>query len=452
VKEDNGMMFRNRFFTAMMVMSALVVSFGILGGCGDNATQQPQTTARFAVFSDPHLYDGAKLGTSGVEFQTYLAGDRKMLVESSEILTSVINDLKSKPLDFVLVTGDLTKDGEEVNHLMMAARLTELKATGKKVYVIPGNHDINNPHAVSYLTSPTKLVAKVSPFEFKQIYADFGYRDAIASDPNSLSYIVEPVPGLWLFALDSCKYDNNLNQTAPTTSGEFKPQTLTWILDRVSEAKSKGKTIIGMMHHGILEHYTGQTSLFPEYVLNDYTTVSKQLSDSGLNIMFTGHFHANDVTRSDFGSSVLHDIETGSTVTAPSPYRTVDLDMSAKTLAIKTSTVTSIPSHLNDFVAYSRQYLNDGLTTITPIMLKNAFGLTDVQLSSLTPVMPFIVNGFMAHYAGNETPDVLTQGTYTAMMQSPDMLTAMLGQSIAAIWTDKSPSDNNVTITINSTK
>jgi hypothetical protein len=38
------------------------------------------------------------------------------------------------------------------------------------------------------------------------------------------------------------------------------------------------------------------------------------------------------------------------------------------------------------------------------------------------------------------------------MMQSPDMLTAMLGQSIAAIWTDKSPSDNNVTITINSTK
>lgn len=457
----------NRFIAIVMVWSVLAVPLGILGGCSDEQTSGQQqvvtltgsvespasaASAKFAVFSDPHLYDGATLGTTGADFQAYLAGDRKMLVESSEILTSIINDLKTKTLDFVLVTGDLTKDGELVDHQLMAAKLAELKAAGKKVYVIPGNHDINNPHAVSYKTSPPSPVTKVSPADFKQVYSDFGYKDVIASDPNSLSYIAEPVPGVWLFALDSCQYHNNLSLSAPVTPGEFKPLTLAWILDRLSEAKTKGKTVIGMMHHGILEHYAGQTSLFPEYVLNNYKQVSKILSDSGLNVIFTGHFHANDISRSDFGTSVLHDIETGSTVTAPSPYRTVDFDISGKKLAVKTLTVTSIPSHPTDFVAYSKTYLSDGLTTITPYLLAQAFGLNQTQLSSLAPVMPLIVNGFMAHYAGDETPDATTQGTFAAMMQSADPLTKTLGQAIAGIWTDLVPGDNNVTITINSTK
>jgi hypothetical protein len=130
----------------------------------------------------------------------------------------------------------------------------------------------------------------------------------------------------------------------------------------------------------------------------------------------------------------------------------VDYNIAAGKMTIKTSTVNSIPSHPTDFVAYSRQYLNDGLTTITPYLLTNAFSLTPVQLSSLTPIMPLIVNGFMAHYAGDENPDATTIATYTSMMQSTDTLTKTLGQSIAAIWTDKLPADNNLTITINSTK
>lgn len=437
-----------QYLAAMLLVVLLA-----LAGCGDSENApSPATSAKFAVFSDPHLYDGKTLGTSGADFQTYLAGDRKMLVESDEILTSVVNDLKSKTLDFVIVPGDLTKDGELVNHQLMASKLAELKATGKKVFVIPGNHDINNPHAVSYKTSPVTPVARVSPAEFKQIYADFGFKDAIFSDVNSLSYIAEPVSGVWLFALDSCQYDNNLSLGSPVTAGAFKAATLTWILDRLKEAKQQGKTVIGMMHHGILEHYTGQTSLFPEYVLNDYKTVSRTLSDNGLNIMFTGHFHANDVTMSDFGTSVLHDIETGSTVTAPSPYRTIDFDIVNKKLAVKTLNVTSIPLHPTDFVAYSQTYLKDGLTAITPYMIAQAFKLTPAQISSLTPVMPLIVNGFMAHYAGDEKPDATTQATFAGMMQSSDALTKTLGQSIAAIWTDLPPGDNNLTITINSVK
>jgi len=43
------------------------------------------------------------------------------------------------------------------------------------------------------------------------------------------------------------------------------------------------------------EHYVGESQQFPDYVLTDYKTVGKRLSDAGMNLIFTGHFHANDI-------------------------------------------------------------------------------------------------------------------------------------------------------------
>ncbi|MFA7061814.1 MAG: esterase-like activity of phytase family protein [Pedobacter sp.] len=394
-------------------------------------------STQFAVFSDPHLYDPA-LGTTSAEFQAYLAQDRKLIAESGEILDSVIDDLKSKPLDFVMITGDLTKDGERVNHEKMATKLAELKASGKKVYVIPGNHDVNNPDSLSFRTSPPTAIASVDPAAFKQIYAPYGYKDALFTDPGSLSYIVEPAPGVWLFALDSCQYG--------VTAGAFNYSTQSWVLDRLNAAKNQGKKVIGTMHHGILEHFTGQSLQFPEYVVNDWRNISRLFSDNGLNVMFTGHYHANDVTLKDFTTSVLHDVETGSTVTYPSPYRIVNFNTTGNTLDIRTKRVTSIASHPSDFPAFSLNYLQTGMTGIVGYQLSHApYNLTDPTLSYITGL---VVPAFMAHYAGDETPDASTTATYMGMMQSPDAVTKGLGQSLYSLWTDLAPADNNLTITI----
>ena len=80
-----------------------------------------------------------------------------------------------------------------------------------------------------------------------------------------------------------------------------------------------------MMHHGILEHYTGQNQLDPGYVIDDYETVAHDFTEAGLNIMFTGHYHANDIVSRTDGDKILYDIETGSMVTAPIPYRIITL-------------------------------------------------------------------------------------------------------------------------------
>ena len=450
-----------------------------LGGCG-GSDSTPPTSASFAVITDLHYYDPA-LGTTSTEFQAYLDDDRKMVAQSQELLDVALTDIQTKKPDFVLIPGDLTKDGEKHNHQQVADRLKKLKDQGIKVYVIPGNHDINNPVSLSYTTSPPTSIANVSPADFKSIYNDYGYGSALAQDPNSLSYVAEPVSGVWLIAIDSCLYATNSTNTnpltkkaQPVTAGALSSSTLTWIGTQLAAAKQQGKTVVGMLHHGLLEHFTGQSTLFSEYVLTNWLTVSKSLSDAGLNVVFTGHFHANDVVSKDFTSSVLYDIETGSLVTAPSPYRFVQLDITKKTMTVSTSRVTSIPSHSSDFVSFSQKYLYDGLATantgLVPQMLTlpkayGGFGLPSATANSLAPLISFAI---MSHYYGDENGLTNTKAASTVTVGQQIPLAAYAAQVwasltdttdpgstlrnlISAVWTDTTPPDNNVTFKLNTT-
>jgi len=413
-------------------------------GCGGNHAATSSQQATFALMSDTHLYDGTTLGTSSTEFEAYLAGDRKMIAQSEEILDAALTDVKTQKPDFLMLSGDLTKDGEQVNHLLMAYKLSQVRDQGIKVLVIPGNHDIYNPDAVSYLSSPTTAVANVSPDSFKQIYEDCGYGDALYQDSSSLSYVSEPVQGLWVFALDSCEYSDNLANGSPTTAGRLSSATQTWVLSLLPVAKAKGKTVIGMMHHGIVEHFSGQSSLFSEYLISDYTTVGKTLADAGLKVIFTGHFHANDVSLADFSTSKLYDCETGSLVTTPSPYRFATADLDKKTLAITTSQVTSIPSHTTDFPTFSHDFIYNGLVNLATAQFEAAPYSLDATTSAY--LAPYLANAMMAHYAGDESPDATTLATLTGFTSSSSAATQALGQSLLSLWTDKTPADNTITL------
>lgn len=428
----------------ILILFACIVP---LAGCGSggNNDQHPKT-ASFAVMSDTHLYDGATLGTTGAEFASTTLQENKLLAESGEILSSAITAISSSGVDFVLVTGDLTKDGERINHEMMASRLAGLKAGGKKVFVIPGNHDINNPNALSYTTSPPTKVATVSPAEFERIYADYGYRDALYRDSASLSYIAEPVPGIWLLALDSCIYTDNLSQGTATTSGTLDATTRAWVINRLNDAKAKGKVVIGMMHHGVLEHLTNQSLVYPEYLLNNWQEVSAEFASHGLRIMFTGHFHSHDATMRDFNGSQLYDIETGSLVSFPNAYRTATYDFDAGQLSIQTEKITVIPSHPADFATYARAASTGNLNVITRQMLSlSPYNLTEPNLTSVSNLL---VAGLMAHFEGNESPSIITMLAYQALVDNSDTATHQLGLTLESLWTDLAPADNALTIAL----
>ena len=237
--------------------------------------------ARFMSISDLHLYDGANLGQEGAAFQDYLDRDRKLLRESPEILARALQSVIAEHPDFLLVSGDLTKDGERVNHELAAKMLGTVEAAGIKVFVINGNHDINNPDAMRFSGEKTEAVPGIDPAGFAAIYADFGYAEAIDRDPASLSYVVEPVPGLWLLAIDSCRYDTNYADGEPVIPGRLDGHRLAWVEKTLLRARAEGKAVIGMQHHGMVEHYPSQEQYYGEYLLDDHDAIGRMYAELG---------------------------------------------------------------------------------------------------------------------------------------------------------------------------
>ena len=150
---------------------------------------------KIAIVSDIHYMHPSLLinnGAAGIAFQNYVNQDPKMVQYSDAIFRKVLGELKVENPDILLVPGDITKDGEKVGHVAMAGFFDELRAAGTKVYVIPGNHDINNAKAKIYDGDNERPVDMTSKTDFATIYGNFGYNNAIARDPNSLSYVVQP--------------------------------------------------------------------------------------------------------------------------------------------------------------------------------------------------------------------------------------------------------------------
>lgn len=402
-------------------------------------------TPRFAVISDPHFYD-TDLGISGSAFETYLAHDRKMLRESEAILKAALEKIKAERPDFLIIPGDLTKDGELSSHTKLSGYLEDLEREGIEVFVVPGNHDINNPHAVSFEGDQMTPVANVSPDQFAEIYARFGYDQAIFRDPASLSYVAEPVKGVWLFGIDSCRYTNNLTEGHPTTGGALSQETLGWIKKRLAEARRRHKTVVGFMHHGVLEHYTGQTQLFSDHVIENWQKVSQTLAGDGMNLIFTGHFHAHDITKKQGVDDLLYDIETGSLVTYPSPFRMVDLH-GRNAAVVRSFRVDAIDADTGGipFAEYSQTFLYQGLVGLSAYQLQGTFGFSE---SEAKIEAPHVAQAFMAHYAGDESPDSDTQQRIRDYTSSSDPRYVSLGQALYALWTDLTPRDNSAALAL----
>jgi len=426
-----------------LLILMLAVIMQSMNSCKKESDPEPEpetpTDLQIAVFSDPHYHDPS-LGISGAAFEAYLMQDRKMIAQSKPIIESVIQNLKNSSASVILIPGDLTKDGEKINHEKFAALLAELESAGKRVFVIPGNHDINNPQSFSYSGSATTLIPTVSAAGFSTIYAQFGYNEALYRDPNSLGYVVTLNANTWLLAMDGCRY--NENGSVSITGGKFSDASYLWIKEKLTEAKNKNIKVIGMVHHGLVEHYPGQSLVFAEYLLENWQTKSAELADLGLQVVFTGHFHAQDIAKKDGANGhFLFDIETGSLVTWPVPYRTVTFTTTNK-LVVSTSHLTTLTGY-PDFEAFSRTYLQQGMDTLVKLQLM--YPPYSLPYEQTAMIAPLVVSGFIAHYHGDEVIDPITQGGVDALIGMGGTA-ALLGMSIQGMFSDPAPVDQNLEI------
>jgi hypothetical protein len=403
--------------------------------------------ARFAVFSDPHLYD-AELGIEGAAFQHDMDSDRKLLPQSAEILSAALQRVRGMGVDFLLIPGDLTKDGERQAHLLMAGQLSALSGTGVRVYVVPGNHDIQNPHAVRYSGAAMMRVPNVTPAEFAQIYRNAGYGEALFRDPESLSYVAEPAPGLWLLAIDSADYAGNAGRAAPETGSGFTPSREAWIESMLGQALGRQKAVIVMMHHGVVEHFAGQEKYFPDYLVKDWRKASDMLASYGVRAVFTGHFHAQDIAlRQSSSGRAIYDIETGSLITFPDPIRLVTVHADTQRMNIESSFVTDLPSFSErgmNFWEYSRDFVHEGTARIATRQLK-AYGISGAEASTFAAE---VADAFAAHFRGDEhftgSEMIRTRG----LSPMAGLVIGMRKDLITSLWTDTEPPDNDLVINL----
>lgn len=302
--------------------------------------QAQKPVYRICVISDTHLMAPSLLKHDGKAFQNYLANDRKLLKESPELLDSAVARIIAAHPQILLITGDLTKDGELTSHKLLAEHyLKPLHKKGIKIFVVPGNHDINNPHALIYDGDTAVRTVTVSASDFAKIYDDCGFKVAIARDTTSLSYVAQLTPGIRLIAIDGCKYEeNDFKSNTCVTSGRIKPTTLRFIASQVADARRHGCKVLAMMHHGIAPHFRMQDLVLSEYLIDDFDVLARQFSEMGIKVVFTGHFHSQDIA----SEGNLLDVETGSIVSYPHPIRTIDII--GDSLHITTSRITSLGS------------------------------------------------------------------------------------------------------------
>jgi len=333
----------------------------------------PSTTnskIRIAVISDLHVMAPALLINEGSAFQQYLDRDRKMLRESAEILDTLVSDIVDIKPDMVLVTGDLTKDGERVSHELVASKLQRLVDAGIQVLVVPGNHDINNPDAKTFDGDTTTPTATITRSEFAELYKEMGYDDTSRRDPDTLSYCRDVNDKLTILAIDACM--DRLNTFVSRgdardhckASGSLEASTQQWLVDQAARATASGRRVIAMMHHHLVPHFHMEDTLAAPYMVDDAGQLCQRLVDAGVHVIFTGHLHISDISQTNLRQGQMVEIATAAAVGYPCQWRIASCNPTSGKLQLRTCTLHSLPSD-PDFSERSRDIFVNCIPTMT---------------------------------------------------------------------------------------
>lgn len=286
---------------------------------GEEPEEPPYEPPYFIIASDLH-YQSPLMTDFGEAFQNFVRNDDGKVVEYVDSITDAfLAETAGKQPDALILSGDLTQNGEKVNHEELAKKLRLLESQGVPVVVIPGNHDINHPSAASFEGTEKKKADNINAEEFYSIYREFGYDEAMDRDENSLSYIYQADERYWLMMLDSCQYDPENK-----IGGRIRKETLLWMEKWLERAREEQVMVIPVAHHNLLK----ESTLYPEdCTLENAVQVIDLLEQYGLPVYISGHLHLQRVKKHGNGgpsqaeeSYGIYEIVSDSMVIPPCQY------------------------------------------------------------------------------------------------------------------------------------
>lgn len=267
------------------------------------------------VLTDTHYYS-KKIGTSGEAYEFDNLKSQKLLANCAEVLSAAFKQIsEDKDNNIVLISGDVTNNGELESHEEFIEMLREFRKQGKKVYVITATHDFRGGGKTHAYRGDKKIEIPAATRDMLfDMYREFGPDEALSVHRQSMSYIVQLCDGYRLFALND---DTNLNGK----SG-FSDECFDWITEQAKKAREDNQFIIAMTHHPLIAPSPIYEIIGRGNMLGDYDKRLEQLADIGVQFIFTGHTHIQDVSayQSKKGN-VIYDICTGSPIGYPGPIR-----------------------------------------------------------------------------------------------------------------------------------
>lgn len=345
------------------------------------------------VLTDTHYYskrnwvDGDPYAFPPEREQLYRLG-------SEEILRKVFDDLCAPDTpEIVLISGDLTNNGEVTSHEEMRELLRELEKRGKRVFVTTATHDYRG-EGVSYGFDKNNNRVDVPAFvrdDLREFYREFGMGKAISVHEPTMCYAAELTPEYLLLALNDDKgYDH----------AGFTEECFDWILEQTKQAREKGQFIIAMTHHPILSPSPLYKLIASGDMLEDGENRAKAFADMGVPVMFTGHSHIHNITRIDSeAGNPFYDVSTSATVGFPPNYRRVRFDPDGGSIDIKTIRVETVPGLDLGGLTLPQFTEKQFLGVVTDILdaadkdyeafirLANSFSLREPKARKLKPVI-----------------------------------------------------------------
>lgn len=292
----------------------------------------------------PELTDGGGFFTRLVE-----NADGKAMAYCEEITDAFVSQVTGEKPNALILTGDLTFNGARASHEALAAKLALIEKAGIPVLVIPGNHDLNSTMAAAFQGESYRLVESVDAGRFSVIYGDFGYREALARDRSSLSYVYELSPGLRVLMLDVN------TKEAP---GRLTDETFRWVRQQLKAARRAGDLVLAASHQTLLTH----NRLFSDgYVIGNGGRLQDLYEEYGVLCSLSGHIHIQHIAQSPGG---LTEFVTSSLVTSPCQYGILELD--PEELAYRTDRISF--SHASE----AEQFFRDTASRMASQLIPDA--------------------------------------------------------------------------------
>lgn len=394
-----------------------------------------------AIIADPHYHDvhyrpGVGPG-QGAAFRTLAdtVESTRVFNESFAALPALLDDIVARGIRLVAVLGDLTDDGQAATTCAAVALLDRYRARhGLRFFACLGNHDLYAIHGrhqgkrfldpdgghtlvTSDAAAPigTSAARVVSPEMYCGGYeaaltamaglgffrrrdhlhweCPFGTDDALAARTFAIrspdggtvrrmidaSYLVEPVPGLWLLSIDANVFEPRDGDGDPAAEASYVDSTdagwnavvrlkaflLDWMTDVAARARAGGKRLLAFSHYPCLDllgaAHADEVALFGETGLvrrAPTPATGRAVAATGIGVHFSGHLHVNDTAHWQGEAGHLVNVAVPATVAFPPGYKIAAFEPGI--LRVATVALDEAPGHDLAFAAYRTELARTG--------------------------------------------------------------------------------------------